>query len=119
MVDGKIDAKSTANASYAGLMGSAGVGYPTYGGGLPPKANDIYTKAYDMSNFTHTTSPRVGDIFAFHGNPGEDGHSGIYLGGNLAAYAGTNDVKLGTLPYIKQEDEYQVSPRFRTYTPGR
>lgn len=97
-------------------------GYPTYNPGSSrasvPIANDIYSTRYNMRNFTHTSTPGMGDLFAFQGNHGEDGHSGLYLGGNLAIYAGADGVKLGTLPYIKHEDQYRVSPRFRTYTPG-
>jgi|SRR5579883_1788624 len=98
-------------------------GYPTYGHPRSgqanvPVADAIYSPRFNMSNFTHTTTPHVGDLFAFYGNNGEPGHSGLYLGGNLAIYAGTDGVKVGTLPYIKQEDQYQVNPKFRTYTPG-
>ena len=99
------------------VNGSNPNGYPTYpGSNLPTSANDIYTNAYNMRNFTHTTMPKEGDIFAYH-HPNE-GHSGIYLGGDLSIYAGPNDVKLGTLSYVRQSVQFDTPPRFRTFTPG-
>jgi len=76
-----------------------------------PSANEL--AAGNVANFTPVSSPQVGNVVAF-GSEGPHGHSAISLGGSLLIYAGSNDVKLGT---IKQNLPGKTNVQYLKYKP--
>jgi hypothetical protein len=88
--------------------GQSGRGYPLVGGKLP-----VANWLGDAQNRQHLTnlaivtdgSLKPGDIVAWrYSGGGTDGHSSIYIGGNVLVYAGSNDThgvpKYQTLNYV-------------------
>lgn len=96
-------------------------GYPVNrswrGNAYPPAATDIHNTSHPISNLVSVKSPQIGDIVAFGGGH-YHGHVGIYLGGNLIIYAGQNDVKLGTIPYVQKSDGFNQAVTYRRYVPA-
>jgi hypothetical protein len=84
----------------------------------PPAAADMNNPRHSIPNFPVVGAPQLGDIVAFGGGH-LHGHVGVSLGGNLIVYAGQNDVKLGTIPYVQKSDGFTAPVTYRRYMPGK
>ncbi|MBZ5537620.1 MAG: hypothetical protein LAO31_16810 [Acidobacteriia bacterium] len=96
-------------ANGAGVGWDGVRGYPTnqtlLGSNYPPIANDLGDKNKGITGLavvgggqTTPSSARVGDVVGFHAQAaGREGHSAIFVGGNVVVYAGSSIVKANTV----------------------
>ena len=90
-------------------------------GGLvkyPPVANELGDPGKRIPNLEVVGSPGLGDLVLYpSGNPAYLGHSAVYLGGGLVAYASDQSVKLNTVSRTQQQLGYTAPLVYRRYKP--